>query len=165
MVIVASKGAGYATLLIWVLGSLLFHIFLCLQECAVRVFFLYFSLSNMVFIFHGQVAPGVPFLSVAFCLFQAHLGHPWNPFRGKWHDIPCSVLVPYVPCEMFALISDGTPNRDIHCDNSTLAHDIAQLSSRGMASGQRVYLSTTVNKYWKPCDAGSCPRRLTCLWS
>ena len=56
-----------------------------------------------------------------------------------------------VNCAPLSLVMiAGTPNRAIHPWNKADAHSVAEIPWRGNASGQRVDLSTQVNRYLKP---------------
>ena len=59
------------------------------------------------------------------------------------------------------LIIAGTLNPEIHPWNKAEAHSVAEIPARGKASGQRVDLSTQVNRYVKPWEGGRGATRST----
>jgi hypothetical protein len=56
----------------------------------------------------------------------------------------------------------GTPNLWIHPWRRAAAQSAAVVEASGSASGQRVVLSITVNRYEKPEERGSGPTKSTC---
>jgi hypothetical protein len=55
----------------------------------------------------------------------------------------------------------GTPKWAIQPLNRAAAQSVAVMEERGIASGHRVDLSTTVNRYVKPWEGGSGPTKST----
>ena len=85
---------------------------------------------------------------VVMCLQPSSLVNSRN--KVDWNWLPRSVVM-----------VDGTPNVAIQCWSSTFAIFSAEVSEMGTATGQRVKLSATVNKWVGPFDGGSGPTRST----
>jgi hypothetical protein len=66
----------------------------------------------------------------------------------RQHRLAHSEEVNWGPLSL--VIISGTPKRCIHPWRRAAAQSAAVVEVRGIASGQRVVLSTTVNRYEKP---------------
>ncbi len=67
-----------------------------------------------------------------------------------------------VNCGPLSLVMmSGTQNLDIHPRRRAAAQSVAVVDVRGIASGQRVILSMTVNRYENPEERGRGPTRST----
>jgi hypothetical protein len=69
-----------------------------------------------------------------------------------------------VNCGPLSLVMmSGTPNLWIQPCRRAAAQSAAVVEESGTASGQRVVLSTTVNRYENPEERGSGPTKSTCM--
>ena len=113
-------------------------------------------------------------------LYSAHYGcldwsmHPLNKALGSWKESRRAGQMDSAHagqgwkscdsnCRPWSVVMFcWHPLRDIHPDSRARATVSAVMSSREMASGQRVKRSTAVRQYLKPSDVGSGPTTSMC---